>query len=963
MMGFITHPRRGDARDARGDSSRAPRVLVHSLTSIVLACGLTLGFASSSLAADPGNVTPPSISPTGAVGEGTVLTLTPGTWDATVTDPPTDVWSDCTPANVCTTSTGSSYTIPADEPADSIFVTETATDAGTSSTASVSSNVVTADEPPVNTVAPGTPGGTPAQGQTLTADHGTWTNNPTYSYVWQDCSGGTCTASPSSTNSASYTVTAADVAGGSTIRVEVTATNASGSATADSPETGPATGAPASTGALPTITGTAAGGTLTEGHGDWTNDPTGYAYQWLSCTGSSASTCSAISGANAQTYAVPAASDGLAYEVQETASNISGSGAPATSTVLIPPPPVNTGLPGVTGTVALGQTLTASAGSWNNGPTSFAYQWQRCSGSPLACTAISGATATTYTLTSADAGSTIAVQVTATNAGGSASTSSAGDALTPAPVPRNSPAIDGTAQEGDTLTETSVQWVNSPTTVTRQWYLCDSSTNNCAAISGATGQTFVPTAADVGGTLQVIETATNAGGSASIFSQFTDPVLNAVGVTPVPVADSPPTISGTVRQGETLREAHGDWSENPGDFSYQWLRCSSTCLPISGATGQTYALGAGDVGFSIKVQESAANKGGSGNPAVSSATGAVSATTATGLVAPALVVTDQQLTLIATVTSGSGNAPATGTVSFQTASGPIAGCGAVAARAGGQTATATCVTSFTAGSVAATAVFSPAGGSLLNGSSSPVSMIAVGKARTVVHLSAPGQVAVGSRVKFTATVAPKSSPARPLVPAGTVTFMDHGKTIHGCSKRRLVKAGASCQVKYTALGAHRITVHYGGNTYFSAATSSVGKVTAGKQGPNYVTSVMQWYVHYSPTYTRFTSWQAYGVAPGSSFFFTCSGKGCPFAKRTMAVANSSSCKAKGRKPTCPSSQTVDLEPVFGAAKLHVGTTVTISILRCGWYGKHYTLKIRPGRGPSSVISTTPVGRTQPGLKC
>ena len=96
-----------------------------------------------------------------------------------------------------------------------------------------------------------------------------------------------------------------------------------GHAVADSPTAAPATGVPANT-AVPTIAGTAAGGTLTDLHGSWTNSPTSFTYQWLSCTGTSASTCTAISGATAQTYAVPAASDGLGYEVQETASNISG---------------------------------------------------------------------------------------------------------------------------------------------------------------------------------------------------------------------------------------------------------------------------------------------------------------------------------------------------------------------------------------------------------------------------------------------------------------------------------------------------------------------------------------------------------------------------------------------------------------------------------------------------------------
>lgn len=926
-----------------------------------MAWALAAVIPATALAADPANVTPPAVTPSGQAGQGAVLSVTHGTWDATVTAAPVDVWSDCSPQNVCTTSSASTYTVPGNEPAHTIFVTETATDAGNASTATATSNLVTVVELPSNSTLP-TISGTAAQGQTLTASPGTWSNGPSFTYVWQDCAGSTCSASPTSTNSTTYTVTAADAAGGFGIRVAVTGTNADGSAVADSATTAVATGVPANTG-VPTITGTAAAVTLTEAHGVWTNTPTGYTYQWLSCTGSSASTCTAISGATAQTYAVPVASDGLGYEVQETASNISGAGAAATSAVLIPPPPANTVLPAFAGTVALGQVLTGSTGTWSNGPTAYVYQWQRCSGSPLACTAISAATASTYTLTSADAGFTIAVAVTATNAGGSASISSAGSALTSPPALRAAPVITGTPQQGQTLTEKAATWTNSPTSISYQWYLCDSSTNNCVAIAGATAQTFVPTAADVGGTVQVVETATNAGGSTTAFTQFVGPVTNMQTQIPTPTDTSPPGIGGPTQQGATLVESHGAWSGNPGTFSYQWLRCASSCSPVPGATDQRYTLGPGDVGYSLRVQESGTNSGGAGSPATSGATAVVMATSTTGLVAPARSVTNQQVTLIATVTTSSGNATASGSVSFRTASGPIAACGAVVTNASGQSATVTCQTSFTNGAINAMAVFSPAGSALVTGSTSPASAIAVGKAPTVTRLATPAQASLRSNIKYTASVAPKSSPARPVQPSGTVTFLDRGKTIHGCVRRRIVKSGADCQVRYVALGTHRITVRYGGDAHFAASTSAVGRVSLGNQSPDYVTSVMRWYVHYSPTVTSFTSWLAYGVPTGSSFYFTCNGRGCPFASHTLAVANSARCTAKGKAKRCPSSRTVNLEQVFGSAHLAVGTTVTVSILRCGWYGKHYTIKIRSRHGPSSVISTLPIGVTRPGLKC
>ena len=87
--------------------------------------------------------------------------------------------------------------------------------------------------------------------------------------------------------------------------------------------------------------------------------------------------------------------------------------------------PGNTALPTISGTAKDAQTLTATNGTWSGSPTSYAKQWQRCDSAGANCTNISGATAATYVLASADVGSKIRVKVTATNASGSASATSA----------------------------------------------------------------------------------------------------------------------------------------------------------------------------------------------------------------------------------------------------------------------------------------------------------------------------------------------------------------------------------------------------------------------------------------------------------------------------------------------------------------------------------------------------------
>jgi hypothetical protein len=189
---------------------------------------------------------------------------------------------------------------------------------------------------------------------------------------------------------------------------------------------------PASTLAAPSISGTTtAGQTLAESHGEWTNSPIAYSYQWEICD-QSGDNCSVIIGATSQTYVLTAFDVAHTIVVQETASNGAGTSSPASSaatgvvapasTAVLPSKPSNDAPPVISGMTAVGQTLSTSAGAWSGGtPSNWRYQWSRCSGW---CSPISGATATSYTLTTADEGDKIAVLVTAANSGGSATASS-----------------------------------------------------------------------------------------------------------------------------------------------------------------------------------------------------------------------------------------------------------------------------------------------------------------------------------------------------------------------------------------------------------------------------------------------------------------------------------------------------------------------------------------------------------
>jgi hypothetical protein len=186
--------------------------------------------------------------------------------------------------------------------------------------------------------------------------------------------------------------------------------------------------------------------------------------------------------------------------------------------------PVNTAPPTTSGTTTVGQTLTASNGTWSNSPTSFAYQWLRCNGGGNNCAAVANGTQQTYTLVGADAGHTLRVRVTATNADGSASAQSAQTAvvapLSSSAAPKNTapPTISGTPKVGQALTASPGSWSGNPTSFAYQWQDCNVDAAVCTNIAGATGTTYGVRLSDLGFRLRVVVTAKNDKGSATATS-------------------------------------------------------------------------------------------------------------------------------------------------------------------------------------------------------------------------------------------------------------------------------------------------------------------------------------------------------------------------------------------------------------------------------------------------------------
>lgn len=101
------------------------------------------------------------------------------------------------------------------------------------------------------------------------------------------------------------------------------------------------------------------------------------------------------------------------------------------------------------------------------------------------------------------------------------------------------PTISGTPQVGQTLTESHATWSVVPYLYTYQWEDCNASGQRCTPINGATNQSYVATASDLGDTLRVEETAFSVAGAGDALSDATAVVSNP----PVPIARGSSTTS------------------------------------------------------------------------------------------------------------------------------------------------------------------------------------------------------------------------------------------------------------------------------------------------------------------------------------------------------------------------------------------------------------------------------------
>jgi hypothetical protein len=472
--------------------------------------------------------------------------------------------------------------------------------------------LVSDEGPAVNTAAPAV-SGEARDGELLSAATGTWAGTPSlsYSYAWQRCDAGgaNCAAIPGQTG-ATYTLGEGDV--GTRVRALVTATNDAGSsAPAASTPTAAIAQRPPANQIPPQLSGTARdGATVSTTTGTWRGSgPFNYAIQWLRCNASGAG-CSPIVGATGNTYALTADDVGRTVRSEVTASNSAGAASARSlpSAVVAAAPPTVLSAAAISGTAAERDVLTAAPGTWRGtAPIAFAYRWQRCDSAGNACADIASATAATYTLVPADVGRTLRVTVTASNAGGSATSRSAQSAVVTAAPPRNTGA-PSIAMTADTLTASPGTWEGTLGPLSYQWQRCDADGNGCVDIAGATAASRAIADADRGRRMRVLVTMTNAAGPTTAASA---PSARVPYLAPVSLV--PPSIAGVPETGQTLTAHPGVWrARGTLQISYRWLRCDedgAACAAIAGAGGggTQYALTAADLDKTLRVAVTVAN--------------------------------------------------------------------------------------------------------------------------------------------------------------------------------------------------------------------------------------------------------------------------------------------------------------------------------------------------------------------
>ena len=258
-------------------------------------------------------------------------------------------------------------------------------------------------------------------------------------------------------------------------------------------------------------------------------------------------------------YAVPA--DAEAARVRDAAGNAAaGFAGQAVTNTTGAPNAAPTGLPEISGTAQVGQTLTASRGDIEDADgligATFTYQWLSSDGTTDA--EIAGAKESSYELAAADAGKTIKVRVTFTDDRGTEGTlTSAATAAVGTPA-TGRPLISGTLREGETLTASrgDIEDADGLSGAEFTWQWVWLGPHGFQDIEGATGKSHTLRDGDAGTYVRVWAIFTDDRGHAERRRSLT--TTEAVTVRLLDVDEIAPVLSSAAVDGTVLTLA---WSE------------------------------------------------------------------------------------------------------------------------------------------------------------------------------------------------------------------------------------------------------------------------------------------------------------------------------------------------------------------------------------------------------------------
>ena len=302
-----------------------------------------------------------------------------------------------------------------------------------------------------------------------------------------------------------------------------------------------------------------------------------------------------------------------------------------------------TGGPEITGTVRVGEMLTAATSGITDADgltnASFSYQW--IASDFTMDTDIAGATESSYTPLSPDAGKTISVRVSFTDdAGNNETLTSVATTAVAATVPDVARSVE--VERGGTG-ELNVSWEapasNGGSAVTGyrvQWKEASASWNTPADVSETTTAETSLTISrlSLGTEYSVRVIATNSAGDSPASSEVKETAEAQTSQQQAATQNTPatgaPAINGTPEVGQTLSVDTSSISDADGlanvAFSYQWVANDGTTdTDIQDATGSTYTLGTADEGKTIRVRVSFTDDAGNNETATSVATAEVEA--------------------------------------------------------------------------------------------------------------------------------------------------------------------------------------------------------------------------------------------------------------------------------------------------------------------------------------------------